>query len=361
MEGVQQERGGCRVTVDRCGPYPNAVTLENEWMAATVLPDKGADIHVLRYKPRGMDVLWKAPWPVKMPGTMPAASDSETFWLERYPGGWQELFPNVGDACRYRGVELGFHGEASVLPWSYDVIRSTGREAVVRFSVALYHSPFTLTRTMSLKQGEPVLVLSEEAVNEAPVEMDLMWGHHPAYGAPFLSEACVIDVAAETVVADSTYDPPGNYLAPGGVWRWPEGRDKQGRAIDLSRVRGPHDRVSCFAYLKNLREGWVAITNTKAGFGVGMVWPKEVLPYVHLWQEIGGSAVYPFYGRAYTIGIEPMSSVPGRGLAATMRETGTQLRLRARSRLAFEMRVAFFESTRGVQRIEPDGSVHVRQ
>jgi hypothetical protein len=92
-----------------------------------------------------------------------------------------------------------------------------------------------------------------------------------------------------------------------------------------------------------------------------MVWPKEVLPYVHLWQEICGSTVYPFYGRAYTIGIEPMSSIPGRGLAATMEETGTQLRLGARSRLAFEMRVVFFESSAGVQRIEPDGSVHVRQ
>ena len=25
--------------------------------------------------------------------------------------------------------------------------------------------------------------LPEEVANEAPVEMDLMWGHHPAYGA----------------------------------------------------------------------------------------------------------------------------------------------------------------------------------
>ena len=218
MERTEQDQRGCRVTVGRCGPYPNAVTLENGWMAVTVLPDKGADIHALWYKPQDLDVLWKAPWPVKMPGTLlPVASDSETLWLEHYPGGWQELFPNVGDACTYRGVELGFHGEASVLPWSYDVIQRTQRQVAVRFSVDLYHSPFTLTRTMSLKQGEPVLILSEEVANEAPVEMDLMWGHHPAYGAPFLSGACVIDAAADTVMADCTYDPPGNYLTPGGV------------------------------------------------------------------------------------------------------------------------------------------------
>jgi hypothetical protein len=338
------------------------VTLENEQMAVVVLPDKGADIYALRYKPQDIDVLWKAPWPVKMPGTgIPVASDSEAFWLEHYPGGWQELFPNVGDACTYRGVELGFHGEASILPWTYEVMERTLRRVAIRFSVDLYHSPFALTRTMSLTQGEAVLVLSEEVVNKAPVDMDLMWGHHPAYGAPFLSEACVIDSAADTMMADGTYDPPGNYLAPGNVWRWPEGRDSQGRPKDLSRIPGPHECVSCFAYLKHLREGWIAITNTQLGFGVGMVWPKEIFPYVHLWQEIGGSTVYPFYGRAYTVGIEPMSSIPGRGLAATMEETGTQMRLRAGSRLAFEMRVVVFESHTGVQRIKPDGSVQVRQ
>ena len=56
MERAEQDQQGCRVTVGRCGPYPNAVTLENEWVAVTVLPDKGADIHALWYKPRGIDV-----------------------------------------------------------------------------------------------------------------------------------------------------------------------------------------------------------------------------------------------------------------------------------------------------------------
>jgi hypothetical protein len=190
--------------------------------------------------------------------------------------------------------------------------------------------------------------------------MDFVWGHHPAFGAPFLGEACIIDAAAGTVESDSAYDPPGNYLTPGGVWRWPKGRDKQGRAIDLSHIPGPHERVSCFAYLRDLREGWYAITNRQLGFGVGMAWPVGTFPYIHLWEELCGSAVYPFYGRAYTVGIEPMSSIPGRGLTATMRETGTQLRLQAGSALAFEMRVVFFESTTGVGQITPDGTVHAR-
>ncbi len=44
-----------------------AVTLENETISVTVLPEKGADIYRLVYKPRQMDILWKSPWGSDVP------------------------------------------------------------------------------------------------------------------------------------------------------------------------------------------------------------------------------------------------------------------------------------------------------
>lgn len=96
------------------------------------------------------------------------------------------------------------------------------------------------------------------------------------------------------------------------------------------------------------------------GFGVGLVWPKEIFPYAYLWEEAHGSLGFPFYGRAYTVAIEPFSSIPGQGLESVMKKTGTHLRLQPGGEIELEMRAVFFESSRGVRRIDPDGSVEVK-
>ena len=51
---------------------------------------------------------------------------------------------------------------------------------------------------MRLEAGSPVLSLRERISNHAGEAMDCMWSHHPAFGAPFLSEHCVIDTDARS-------------------------------------------------------------------------------------------------------------------------------------------------------------------
>ena len=46
-----------------------ALTLENQFLSVTLLPEKDADIYSLVCKPRKTDVLWKSPWGLKTPGT----------------------------------------------------------------------------------------------------------------------------------------------------------------------------------------------------------------------------------------------------------------------------------------------------
>ena len=104
-------RPSCSISQHTLERGYKAVTLENEILSVTVLPDKGADIYSLLYKPRNMDVLWKSPWGLKLPGTgVFTAGTTEEAWLEYYGGGWQEIFPNGGDACVYKGCHLNFHG-----------------------------------------------------------------------------------------------------------------------------------------------------------------------------------------------------------------------------------------------------------
>src|SRR4051794_9457081 len=143
-----------------------ALRIENDLLAATVLLDKGADIYQLIYKPRDLDVLWKTPWGLRKPHAAQSSFVSMTAWLESCPGGWQEIFPSGGGPCMYKGVELNFHGEASVAAWDHTIVEASGDAAEVRLTTRLSRSPFRMERTMRVEAGTPVLLLRERITNE---------------------------------------------------------------------------------------------------------------------------------------------------------------------------------------------------
>ena len=233
-----------------------ALRLENDLLATSILLDKGADIYELIYKPKGVDVLWKSPWGLKSPGIGPAgfSTNSETVWLEHYAGGWQELFPNGGDACDYKGVELSFHGEASMIPWNYEIIENSSERIDVRLFTRLRRSPFTIERRMQVERGRPVLTLHGKVTNEAGEPMDYMWSHHPAFGAPFLSAACRIDVGTQSFQADDLYIGTHNPLNLGQDYQWSFVNTAQG-PVDMSQIPAPDQQRDTLAYFKDFDSG----------------------------------------------------------------------------------------------------------
>ena len=339
-----------------------AVVLENDTISVIVLPGKGADIYELISKSHGVDVLWKSPWGLLAPGGVHSAANSVTAWLEAYEGGWQEIFPNGGTANTYRGVELNFHGEASLSVWDYAITEQGGEAAEVQLGARLRRSPFAIERTMRVEAGKPVLFIRERITNHGREDLEAMWGHHPAFGAPFLSGACRIDTNARTVHADDEIGGPLNPLTKGASFTWPHG-ERDGVATDLSRVSGaddpPHETM---AYLTDFAgdHAWYGITNTELGLGVGMVWPKSVFPFAWFWQEMHATLGFPWYGEVYVMAIEPSSSMPGHGLSAVIEKTGTQLAFPAGESMDVEFAAVLYHASEGIDGIGPDGTVRVR-
>ena len=334
-----------------------ALILENELIAATVLPSKGADISALVSKPDDIDVLWKSPWGLRPPGGVHSTADSATAWLEAYEGGWQEIFPNGGTANVYRGVELNFHGEASLTSWNYEILTGRADVAEVRLSTRLRRSPFRIERTMRVEAGRPVLRFRERITNQGRETMHAMWGHHPAYGAPFLSGACRIDTNARSIHADDEIGGPLNPLTKGAIFSWPLG-ERDGVTTDLSRVAGPDDPPhETMAYLTDFtgEHCWYGITNTELGLGVGLVWPKAVFPYAWFWQEMHASPDFPWYGEVYVMAIEPFSSMPGHGLTKVIEKTGTQLTFAPGQSLEVELAAVLYHAGNGISGIDRDG------
>jgi galactose mutarotase-like enzyme len=314
-----------------------AVVLENDVLRAKLVVERGCDVVELFYKPEKVDFLWHAPALSPGAGPIPASHPARPF-LDHYGGGWQELFPHAGAGTRYVGAELPFHGEVWALPWEHRILRDDAAEVVVQFQVRTERLPFSLQRTVRIRSGEALLHFEETAVNEGERELEFMWGHHPAFGPPFLDEGCIVDAPARGVQV-------GGELHP-----WPV----DGSGTDHSRLVPDGSSAEVMKYLCDLREGWVALTNPSRALGVGLVFDRSVFSFVWLWQELGYTRDYPWFGRAYVLGMEPQSSLP---LAHD--EGGRLLRLAPGSRLSTELRVVVYHAS-GVLRISPEGCVSPR-
>lgn len=332
------------------------VDLPREWrglalrsaeVEVVLLPDKGADIYSWTDRASGVDVLFKTPWglPPAEPG---ATGDSQTAWLERYPGGWQVLCPNGGaESVAPGGVRWGFHGEACLVPWEVVDLGPNSVELTVR----LHRAPLRLRRRLTLV--DRLLTVEESLTNTSPDPVELMWSHHPAFGAPFLSPDCVITTGARTLVADD--EAPGTVLAPGSTHQWPNVSTKDGRKLDLSALPpAPADQL---AYLTDFDDGWFAITNPTFGLGVGMRWDTGVFGHAWFWQELNSSAGYPWWREAYVCAIEPASVIPGQGVDAARRKGSSLLRLAGGERKDVTIEAVLFPVTGGVTRIGPGGQV----
>lgn len=77
-------------------------------------------------------------------------------------------------------------------------------------------------------------------------------------------------------------------------------------------------------YLTGFAAGWYEVERPDLRLRIRVEWDREQLPYLWFWQEFGASTGYPWYGRAYVIGLEPFSSYPTSGLAAAI-ANGTAL------------------------------------
>lgn len=302
-----------------------AVTLENERLRVTVLPGKGGDVVEFLHKPTDTDFVWLSPQGLRDPrGHRHGAADDVAQFVDHYEGGWQEVFPNGGAPSEYRGARLTQHGEVAGLPWTCEVVADSEDEVAVRLGVRARRLPYRLEKVFRLRSGTAALEVECRAANEADLTLHAMWGQHIVYGLPFLRPGARIRLpeGVRVIPHASAIGPAGRRVRAGGPWRWPVVPADGGGETDLSVVPergGPSDIV----YLTGFTEGWYEISGD---IGMRVEWDAALLPYLWMWQELGASTGYPWWGRVYTVGLEPFSSMPTDGLAAAV-ANGTALTL----------------------------------
>ncbi|GAA3253336.1 DUF4432 family protein [Nonomuraea helvata] len=303
-----------------------AVVLENERLRVTVVPDKGGDVVEFLHKPTDKDFVWLSPQGLRNPHDhLQGAADDVAQFVDHYEGGWQEIFPSGGAPSEYRGARLAQHGEVSGLPWRSEVVADSEEEVAVRLSVRTRRLPCRMEKVFRLRSGTAALEIEGRATNEADIPLHAMWGQHIVYGLPFLRPGARIRLpdGVKVIPHESAINPAkGRRVKAGGPWDWPRVPADQGGETDLSVVQEP-GAPSDIVYLTGFDEGWYEISGD---IGIRVEWEASLLPYLWMWQELGASTDYPWWGRAYTVGLEPFSSMPTDGLAAAV-ANGTALTL----------------------------------
>jgi hypothetical protein len=297
---------GCRIT-ETVYRGLRTVTLENELLRVSVLADKGSDIIEFLHKPSDTDFMWRSPLGVRNPANfVPTVARGDGAFLDFYEGGWQECFPSGGNTNEHAGTIFGLHGEVALMPWQYTIVEDHPDRVQVRFSVRTYRTPFLLEKTLTLERNRGVLDFEERVTNEGEEPVDFVWGHHPAFGPPFLDEQCVIDLPGGRV--RSLKLTPTSRLEAGEGLPWPQAPGADGEIVDISQIPGPEVQSHDLAFITELPEGWYALTNPQRKVGFGMVWDIKVFPVLWFWQVYGGAWGSPWYGRTYNIAIEPWST-----------------------------------------------------
>jgi hypothetical protein len=328
-----------------------ALTLRSSDIQVTILPDKGADIYALVDRRTGVDVLFKSPWGIRSPGPWPRAASSMERWIEAYAGGWQVLLPNGGDECAENGTTWGYHGEAALVPWQ---VLDAGETSAL-LQTRLFSVPLLVHREFSL--SGPVLRLTETVTNASPEDIEVMWTHHPAFGAPFLEEGCLLSAGCTSVLADE--EAPGTLLAPGSRHDWPHAVTGAGDALDLRVIPGPSQPRAVLAYLGDFTSGYFAITNPRLRLGVGLRWPLDTFGQAWLWQEVMASSGWPWYRRAYAVAVEPATTIPGHGMSAARAKGYRGVRFAGGATRQVVLETVVFEAATAVAGIAEGGLVQL--
>ncbi|WP_446682737.1 DUF4432 family protein [Cyanobacterium sp. HL-69] len=330
--------------------------LENDFIRVGVLIDKGGDIFEFTYKPKDIDFLWQSPIPMRSPFVSTSAL-AEGAYHDYYYGGWQEILPSAGWSSEpYKGTYQGLHGEVSLLPVSAQIVTDTPELITLKTEVTLYRSPLKLEKHLSLKKGIPALFIKEKLTNTSPHDFEIMWGHHPVVGEPFLDSSCVVQAPAKKVEAMAYH--------PNGLWEtdqefdFPQAKNRRtGKMQDVTNILGKDSKSVDVLFLKELEEGWYGINNHNLNLGVGMAWDHNLFKYIWMWQVYEGHDDYPWYGRTYNLGIEPFTSYPPAGIDTAIKN-GSSLKMNPHQIIETDLVTVAYEATQ-IKKITLDGVVHV--
>jgi hypothetical protein len=265
-----------------------------------------------------------------------------------WSGGWDEIFPS-GDRGTLHGELLPYMGELWCVPWTADTWEGdAGDEAGITARGFGTIAPARFERRLWLRADEPIVRASYRLENLDVRPLPFTWGIHPTFA---VGPDHRIDLPATTMLVGVSSD--RSMGAADERYEWPRLPDPGAPdgLRDMREVRPREAAVFGGHWATDLRDGWLALTDTSARRGVAIVFDPAVFPHAWLWQVYGG------WRGHHHLALEPWTSHPQQLEDAV--NAGRARVLAPGETLETEVAFVLYEGLVGVSTVErwPDGFI----
>jgi hypothetical protein len=269
------------------------IEMENELLRLVVLPDAGAKVWQIHYKPLAADLLWNNP------SLGPSRQALYASYDDTWAGGWDELFPN-DEAGELLGFNLPDHGELWTGEWQAERVELNGTPGL-RLRYATPVSNFRVEKTLALRSSSAVLEVKYKLTNHGKKEFPFLFKLHPAFA---VSANHRIDFPTMTVRREPEF--AGTLGAAPMVFRWPDAQVSDAM-LDLRQVPDEHSGAVHFFYGTELASGWCGMTNRATRLAAGLRFDPEVFSTCWLfathggWRDLNVAVLEPATGYPYNM------------------------------------------------------------
>lgn len=285
-----------KTTTIQPGPAVNgleSIALENEFLRLVVLPQAGAKIWQIHYKPLKADLLWNNPL------VPPARQPLYAAYDDNWSGGWDELFPN-DEAGELLGYSLPDHGELWTGEWKAEPIDADGASGShLRYTTPVSH--FLVEKTLLVRTASAVVEVKYKLTNHRKQEFPFLFKLHPAFA---VSANHRIDFPVMTVRREPEF--AGTLGAAPLVFKWPDAHLGY-NTLDLRQVPDERSGAVHFFYGTELAGGWCGVTNRATGLAVALRFDREVFSSCWLfathggWRDLNVAVLEPATGYPYSM------------------------------------------------------------
>ena len=250
------------------------VMIENRFLRVAILPEAGAKIWQITYKPLDADLLWNNSR--SGPARLPLNSRYDDVWS----GGWDELFPN-DEVAMIDGESYPDHGELWTGEWSAETFAHAD-DVGVRLRYVTPISAIEIEKTIRISRKRACIDFHHRFVNRSRNCFPFLWKLHPAMA---VSTQHRIDFPAMKVALEPAF--PGTLAGSPEISNWPIVRGPQGD-IDLRRIPPEDAKQLYFFYGTEMQGNWCALTNTANKLSCALQFDATIFPCCWLFAAYGG-------------------------------------------------------------------------
>ena len=250
------------------------IVMENRFVRVVVLPQAGAKIWQIHYKPLNADLLWNHP------GELPAQHRLGACYDDVWTGGWDELFPNDEPGTLMETV-FPDHGELWTGAWTEEYLPG-GDEVGVHLSYTTPISKCLAEKSLRLRPENATLEVRYRLTNTGAKALPFLFKLHPAFA---VSENHRIDFPPMTVIREPEF--PGTLGEAPVQFPWPYAR-LHGQVLDLRKVPDVSSHAVYFFYGTGIVAGWCGVTNRAHRLAAAVRFDPKFFSSCWLFATYGG-------------------------------------------------------------------------